>query len=61
MQTQQSVGKMQRGPRRPNVDQALDDPCETPQSREQRASVDESSERAARQSICKPHFYGAGF
>jgi hypothetical protein len=61
MQTNEFVGKAQRGPRRPQAEQALTATREAPETRSERRDADELLRLAARLPTRKPRRYGAGF
>jgi len=61
MQTNESVGQVQHGPRRPQVEQALAGTRVTPGTRALGVGTDESRRRDVRQQTRKPRRYGAGF
>jgi hypothetical protein len=61
MQTNEFVGQVEHGSRRPQAEQALTGTRETPETRALGMAADESRRRAVRQPTPKPHRYGAGF
>ena len=61
MQTNEFVGQVQQVARLLEIDQALDAPHATPETRAKRLSADDSHRRGEPQETLIPHRYGAGF
>jgi len=61
MQTNDFVGQVEHGARRPQAELALTGTRVTPGTRALGMAADESRRRAVRQRTPKPHRFGAGF